>query len=102
MRGINLTDLNALKLRDAVYGDIHLHNAIDIHRPEKNLEWRWMVDGDWKVILPNLEVRANDGPELYHITQDPFEENNLYTAQPDKAKDLTTKLNNWWNGKCTE
>ncbi len=102
MKGINLTDLNTLKLRDAVYGDIYLHNAIDIHRPEKNLMWRWMVDGDWKVILPNLEVQTSDVPELYHITQDPFEENNLYTEQPDTAKALTTKLNNWWNGKCTE
>ncbi len=96
MKGINLTDNEALQKRDTVYGDIYLHNAIDIHDPSKNLKWRWMVQGDWKVILPNPEVQANDIPELYHITLDPYEKINLYEKRPEVAKQLTQDLNDWW------
>lgn len=35
-------------------------------------------------------------PELYDLSQDPLEEKNLSTIQPDRVTQLKTKLENWW------
>lgn len=50
-------------------------------------------DGKWKLFHP---IRKNGGEfELYDIEADPMESNNLFTAQPEIAKELTRKLEAW-------
>ena len=48
-------------------------------------------DGDWKLI----EWHEDGALELYNIPQDIGEKNNLANAQPDKAKELHSKLITW-------
>jgi arylsulfatase A-like enzyme len=51
-------------------------------------------DGHWKLI-----ERFEDGSlELYDLSTDPGEKNNLASAQPDKAEALLAKLKDWQKG----
>ncbi len=96
MEGINLLDPHWVASRPAVYGEIFEHNAIDVHKPAANLQYRWMVEGNWKLIVPH-EPNVKDGkPELYDLTKDPDEKENLAAKHPDKVADLTKKLDAWW------
>src|SRR5262249_33783196 len=54
-----------------------------------------IMDGDWKLIVPRAKG-AN--PELYNITDDPFEKKNLAADKPDVVATLRKKLEeqgNW-------
>ena len=46
-----------------------------------------VLDGEWKLIVP-----AKGNPELYHITADPCEKNNLADTNPDRLRALQAKL----------
>lgn len=101
--GIDLLDEKAVANRDAIFGACFLHNAVDIHAPEKNVTYRWCVSGEWKLILPNLvnvkqpnKPGRDIGPELYRIKMDPTEENNLVKTHPDQVERLTRLIDGWW------
>lgn len=97
--GLNLLDVAAGKgplPRDAVFGDIYLHTAVDINKPALNLTHRWVRQGDWKLIV--TEEKKNQ-PELYNLRQDPFETKNLAATNEDKVKQLTKRLDEWWKGR---
>lgn len=48
-------------------------------------------EGDWRLV----EFFEDNHLELYNLAKDPAEENNLATAEPDKARDLREKLQKW-------
>ena len=100
MQGIDLLDDTALAKRQSTYGAIYLHNAVDIHKPSANLTYRWLINGDWKLILPNKENvttkakhRDNGETELYNLAKDPHERNNLAKARQGRTKRLAKQLN---------
>jgi arylsulfatase A-like enzyme len=96
MHGIDLLDPHWLASRDTLFGEVFEHNAIDINAPAANLQYRWVIDGSWKLILPH-EPNVKDGkPELYDLTKDPTEKENLAAKHPDKVTELTKKLDAWW------
>lgn len=99
MPGVNLLDPAAVAKRDAIYGDIFTHNAVDIHNPAANLEYRWMIQDDWKLIVPQTANVPKGTIELYNLTKDPGEEMNLAESNPAKVAELTKKLDAWWPGK---
>jgi arylsulfatase A-like enzyme len=90
MTGINLLDLAAGKStsRTAVRGAIYEHDIPDIDRAEPGLMFRWVIDGEWKLIS------SADGKtrELYHVTDDPQELKNLAASDPERVKSLAQKL----------
>tara|TARA_B100000686_G_scaffold74613_1_gene80529 strand:- start:88 stop:1341 length:1254 start_codon:yes stop_codon:yes gene_type:complete len=94
MQGINLLDDAALAKRKSTYGAVYLHNAVDIQKPSANLTYRWLIDGDWKLILPH---KPNNNPgaksELYNLAKDPHEHQNLAKTKPTKTKRLARQLN---------
>lgn len=101
--GVNLLDDQAVAGRKAVFGACFLHNAVDIHVPEKNVTYRWCVAGDWKLILPNpANVKKPNkpgreiAPELYRITIDPTEETDLSKANPEQVEKLKKLIDAWW------
>lgn len=101
--GLNLLDDQAVAGREAVFGACFLHNAVDIHAPEKNVTYRWCVAGDWKLILPNpVNVKkANKpgreiAPELYRIKIDPTEETDLAPMHPEQVEKLKKLIDAWW------
>ena len=82
--------------RDAIFGEIFSHDAVDINEPASSLQYRWMVTGDWKLILP---AEAGASPELYQITKDPWEQSDLAGAQPDRVASMRKAINAWWPGQ---
>jgi uncharacterized sulfatase len=79
--------------RDAVFGEIYLHTAVDLARPALNLTHRWVRAGDWKLIS------FEDGPappELYDVKADPFEKKNVATEKPERVRELMARINAWW------
>jgi arylsulfatase A-like enzyme len=44
--------------------------------------------GDWKLIVP----KKGEGPELYDVTTDPYEQHDLAPQHPDRVKDLRKRL----------
>lgn len=72
--------------------------------PDRNLFWHYphygnqggepssiIRSGDWKLIHYYEDGRD----ELYHLPSDPVEHNDLFSLEPQKAKDLRVLLDNW-------
>jgi arylsulfatase A-like enzyme len=88
MPGLNLLDAKAVAARTTLFGEIFEHNAVDIASPAANLQYRWVIDGHLKLIVPN-QVQVPDGAvELYDLK-----------ADPDDVTRLRTKADAVWPGK---
>jgi uncharacterized sulfatase len=96
MQGINLLDATRLASRPAIFGEVFEHNAVDIHSPAANLQYRWVIEGNWKLILPHEPNVKGGKPELYDLEKDPTETKNLSSKHPGRVVALTDKLNGWW------
>lgn len=99
MRGLNLLDViknDGKTKRDAIFGAIFDHDVADIDRPAASLHYRWGIHNDWKLIIPNDK---SNKMELFNITADPFEKNELSAKHPDVVKELTDKIDEWYAGK---
>jgi len=97
--GIDLLDDKAVRVRRALYGAIFTHDAVDIRNPAANLMTRWVIDGDWKLLLPIAGKANAEQPqtvELYRITADPDERNNLAGKEAKRVAALQRKLDAWW------
>ena len=94
--GVNLLDEKQVAARSRVFGEIYEHDVYDIARPAASLRFRWVVDGEWKLIVPHLE-RVPDGVvELYHLSEDPDELRNLAESEPDRVATLRKSLDAHW------
>ena len=54
------------------------------HSPHRSEYFTCFRDGDWKVIYHYYPSKGSEGAryQLYHLAQDPFESNNLASAEP--------------------
>lgn len=99
MPGLNLLPTASGKgplSRDAVFGEIYVHTAIDINKPALNLSHRWVRQGDWKLIVFEGKKPRQ---ELYNLANDPMETKNLASTNPEKVNDLHKRLDQWWSGR---
>ncbi len=96
MPGINLLDPSEVEARDAIFGDIYTHNAVDLQNPVSSLRYRWVIEEDWKLILPATQNEPDAEVELYQIKEDPFEIQNLANEHPEKVEHLKQLINDWW------
>lgn len=101
--GINVLDQSALQQRPAVFGEIFAHDIADMRDAAASLEFRWIIEGFDKLIVPAATSPAADKSaggslELYDLKADPREEHNLADdpAQRAKIERLTLRLNQWW------
>jgi uncharacterized sulfatase len=101
MPGLDLRDTAALKSRDAVFGAAYDHDIADVKEPNRSLKTRFVVSGDWKLLVPNKAVLKDAAVELFDVKNDPAEKTNLAEKNPDKVKELTAKLDAWWAGPGT-
>jgi uncharacterized sulfatase len=99
MQGLNLLDEKAVRSRKAIYGECFTHTAVDLDRPSANLRWRWVREGDWKLMVPASQNEPNAKAELYNVAKDPIEENNLASSEKAKVERLTKLLDRWWDGQ---
>jgi uncharacterized sulfatase len=96
MQGINLLDPHWVASRNILFGEIFEHNAVDINKPSSSLQYQWVIEGNWKLIVPYLPNVKNGKIELYDLSNDSMEKTNLASKQPEKVKELTKKLDAWW------
>ncbi|REK06760.1 MAG: sulfatase [Planctomycetota bacterium] len=97
MQGINLLDESAVKARQAIYGECFTHDANDLNDPAANLRWRWMVEGDWKLIVPDPQNEPDAEVELYNLADDEHEQHNLAGDEPKRVSRMREMLDDWWN-----
>lgn len=96
LQGIDLSDEDQTRQRSAIYGECFTHNANNLDEPRENLRWRWIVRGEWKLIVPNESIEKGSSEELYHLSSDPLENHNLREEQSAMARDLRRELDQWW------
>ncbi len=94
--GINLTDPQAVAQRRRLFGEQYAHNIADVDNPTRSLHHRWIIDGPWKLIVPDRRNRPNAQPELYHLLRDPWEKTDLAASETARVQRLTTRLDAWW------
>jgi uncharacterized sulfatase len=97
--GLNLLDGEAVHARRTLYGECFTHDAVELRNPSANLYSRWVIDGEWKLIVPVPGRPHDEGPkavELYHLTVDAGEETNLAALQAPRIDALQRKLDAWW------
>ena len=96
---MNLLDATAVNARKTLYGECFTHDAVDLDRPASGLRWRWVIDGDWKLIVPAPQNEPDAPVELFKIIADPFEKENVAAQNPERVAELRAKLDAWWDGK---
>jgi uncharacterized sulfatase len=78
--------------RETPYGEIFHHDVADLNNPAASLQFRWCIEGDWKLIVPHPGGAA----ELYNLANDQHEEKNLATDRTEVTQRLTKQLDAWW------
>lgn len=103
--GLDVLNASSLEKRKAVMGAIFEHDIVDMENAAASLQYRWIIDGHDKLILPakrmleRTPANANaPGIELYDLRSDPQENRNL-ANDPDKKDRLSRlglQLDQWW------
>jgi uncharacterized sulfatase len=99
MPGINLLDEAAARSRPAIFGEVFTHNAVDLDRPASGLRFRWVIEGDRKLIVPSPRHEPAAPVELFDLARDPSETTNLAGREPARVAALRSKLDDWWPGE---
>ena len=76
--------------RHEVYGEIYLHDCVELGKPQLSVTHRWIRKDDWKLIVPR---KAGTSPELYRLTDDPHEKHDLAKDNASRVNELTQLLN---------
>jgi uncharacterized sulfatase len=97
MQGVNLLDAEAVARRRAIFGECFTHDAVDIDDPASSLRYRWVLAGDWRLIVPHPANVPEGEIELYNLAADPTEEKNLARQQPGQVETLHQQLDAWWS-----
>ena len=95
--GINLLPLVRQEQpiqRNDVYGEIYLHDCVELGKPRLSVTHRWIRQQDWKLIVP---TKSDAAVELYQVADDPHEKKDLAAKHPDRVAGLTMLLNARWN-----
>jgi uncharacterized sulfatase len=100
LAGKNL--LGPLPKDRAVFGAIYPGDATSLDNPSKDVAYRWIRQGDYKLILPQGPKPWGNyitGPVMFTIKEDPGETQNLIGKSELKpiTKVLKRRLNEWYS-----
>lgn len=91
--------------RDAIFGESFAHDIANIEKPEASLLFRWCIEGKWKLLLTydgevnrykSTHPRTEKRPQLFDLTADPAELQNVAASHPAVVKRLANKINDWY------
>ena len=91
--------------RGTIFGEGFAHDMTDVNDPEASLLYRWVIDGDWKLILSydgeNVSYQKyHEGvlgaPRLYNLLEDEHESTNLAASHPERVSALSERLESWY------
>ncbi|BCX46745.1 sulfatase [Haloferula helveola] len=89
--------------RNTLFGESFAHDVADVMVPEASLIFRWVMEGDMKLILTYDGRRGSYKyppedyrPQLYDLVKDPHENHNLAKDQPETVQRLAKKIADWW------
>ena len=91
--------------RDTIFGEGFAHDIVDIEDPEKTLLYRWVIQGDWKLLLTydgivssykTTHPRTEKGPQLFNLAEDPAEKKNLAKDNPEIVAKLVKEIEGWY------
>jgi len=87
----------------AAFGEIYPGDATDYGIPSQFIAYRWLRSGDFKLIVPHAHdglpwSEYELGTALYHLPDDPGEQNNLAHQESYRnvVLELTRTLDAWW------
>jgi arylsulfatase A len=86
----------------AVFGDIYPGDASVLGNPAADIAYRWVRQGDYKLIVPSLPDAWGDyltKPGLFNVVTDPLEEKDLSRTSEyrDRFTQLHTLIDEWWS-----
>ncbi|MEX2579967.1 MAG: sulfatase-like hydrolase/transferase [Verrucomicrobiales bacterium] len=95
---------DALDSSRAVFGEIHPGDAYSLGHPERHVAYRWVRQGDYKLIATHGEDTWGgylESDALFHVAEDPAEKENLIDdpALAEVVASLRGRLDAWWDGK---
>ena len=100
----NLTSGDVIE-REEIFGESYAHDIADVENPEASLLFRWCIENNWKLLLTYDGVDHRPGPEsadvenrpqLFDLSVDPWEKNNLAAQHPEVVASLVGKINRWY------
>jgi uncharacterized sulfatase len=94
--GIDLTDSAAVAKRARIFGEQYTHNIADVDHPTRSLQHRSIIDGWWKLIVPDSQKNADEKPELFNLQADPWEKQDLAAGEAGRVQEMQKALDDWW------
>ena len=100
----NLKNEKPIK-RKGIFGESFAHDIADVENPEESLNFRWTIEGTWKLLLTydgevnrykTTHPREEKRPQLFNLLEDPKEEVNLAEQNPKVVARLAAKIGKWW------
>ncbi|MEM6915443.1 MAG: sulfatase-like hydrolase/transferase, partial [Verrucomicrobiota bacterium] len=91
--------------RTEVLGEGFAHDIANVEKPEDSLLYRWIVKDQWKLLLTydgqvnryaSSHPRTEKRPQLFNLLEDPHENANLASENPDVVKELAEEIRDWW------
>lgn len=85
-------DFDGISLKPLLLGKTklnHRYAVVDNNRLQQPIKWRMsaVMDDEWRLI---------NGDELYNITKDVSQKNNLSKKHPKKVKEMRKAYEKWW------
>lgn len=94
--GVDLSKPTNAIARGPLFGEILEHDMVDMENPRSSLMYRWVIDGQIKLIVPEQARVPKAQVELYDLANDPWETKNLAEQKNDLVRSLREKLDDWW------
>ena len=91
--------------RDRIFGESFAHDVIDVNNPEKTLLYRWVIEGQWKLLLTydgivtrygKAHPRKEKRPQLFNLIADPHETDNLASKHPKIVASMVKHIDDWY------
>jgi uncharacterized sulfatase len=91
--------------RERIFGESFAHDIADVNDPKKTLLYRWCIEGDWKLLLSydgevnrykTTHPRDAGGPELFNLSDDPWEKQNVAAEHPEVVNQLRDAIEAWY------